>query len=151
MGNADGQLCASSAVTSARTGGGLANGMRHAWLRWLIFAGLVAFVPLFYYLAVVGGLLPYGGILLIAIRNLANDSLLWFSLVHLVVYGALLYWLSGLIARGLTRLPGPGAWFATVLVLLLLAGVGALPVFGIAHGHIKWISAYDLYSSGKLR
>ena len=34
---------------------------------------------------------------------------------------------------------------------VLLAGVGALPVFGIAHGHIRWTSAYDIYASGKLR
>jgi hypothetical protein len=36
-------------------------------------------------------------------------------------------------------------------VLVLLAGVGALPVFGIAHGQIRWTSAYDIYASGRLR
>ena len=74
-----------------------------------------------------------------------------FSLVHLLIYGLLLYWLSGLIARVLGTLPGAGAWLATAVVLLLLAGVGAIPIFGIAHGHIQWISAYKLYGSGKLR
>jgi len=44
--------------------------MQRNYVRWVLFVGLAAFVPLFYYLAVVGGLLPYGGILLIAIRNL---------------------------------------------------------------------------------
>ena len=125
--------------------------MRHVYIRWLIFAGLAAFVPLFYYLAVVGGFLPYGGILLIGVRNLPDQSFLLFSLVHLVIYGLLLYWLSRLIARVLNRLPGAGAWLATAVVLLLLAGIGALPIFGIAHGHIQWISAYELYGSGKLR
>jgi hypothetical protein len=117
----------------------------------LIFVGLAAFVPLFYYLAVVGGFLPYGVILLIGIRNLANDSLLWFSLVHLALYGLLFYWLSGLIARVLNRFAGPRAWLATAVVLLLLAGVGALPVFGAAHGRIQWASAYELYASHRLR
>ena len=125
--------------------------MRLIYLRLLVFAGLAAFVPLFYYLAVVGGFLPYGGILLIGLRNLSDSSLFLFSLVHLGVYGLLLYWLSGLIARLLNRLPGPGAWVATAMVVLLLAGVGALPIFGIAHGHIQWTSAYAIYGSGKLK
>ena len=125
--------------------------VRLVYIRWLIFAGLAAFAPLFYYLAVVGGFLPYGGILLIGVRNLSDHSFLVFSLVHLVIYGLLLYWLSGLIARVLSTLPGAGAWLATAVVLLLLAGVGAMPIFGIAHGHIQWISAYKLYGSGKLR
>ena len=63
-------------------------------VRAVLFVGLAAFVPLFYYLAVVGGLLPYGGILLIAIRNLANSSInssiVWFSVIHLTIYGAAL-------------------------------------------------------------
>jgi hypothetical protein len=125
--------------------------MQHTCIRWLVFVGLAAFVPLVYYLAVVGGLLPYGGILLIGIRNLANDSMLVFSLVHLAMYGVLLYWLSGLIARSLARLAGTRAWLATAVVLLLLAVVGAMPIFGIAHGHIKWTNAYMLYGSDKLR
>ena len=48
--------------------------VRLVYIRWLIFAGLAAFAPLFYYLAVVGGFLPYGGILLIGVRNLSDHS-----------------------------------------------------------------------------
>ena len=125
--------------------------MQHTGIRWLIFIGLAAFVPLIYYLAVVGGLLPYGGMLLIGLRHLTDSSFLLFSFVHLTVYGILLYWLAGLIARALTRLAGKHVWVATTAVLLLLAGVGAMPIYGIAHGHIKWVNAYELYGSGKLR
>ena len=46
--------------------------MQRMYIRLVIFVGLAAFVPLLYYLAVVGGLLPYGGILLIAIHNLSR-------------------------------------------------------------------------------
>jgi hypothetical protein len=126
-------------------------GRRIAWTRWLIFIGLAAFVPLFYYLAVVGGFLPYGGILLIGLRHLTDTSFLLFSFIHLAVYGVLLYWLAGLIARSLDRLAGKHVWLATAGVLLVLAGVGALPIYGIAHGHIKWTNAYELYGAGKLR
>jgi hypothetical protein len=89
--------------------------------------------------------------LLIAIRNLSDASLLLLSLVHLTVYGVVLHWLAGLIARVLIRLGGGYVWLATVVVLLLLAGVGAMPIFGAARGRIHWTSAYELYASGSLR
>jgi len=125
--------------------------VQRKYIRWLLFFGLAAFVPLFYYLAVVGGLLPYGAMLIIAMRNLSDASFVWFSLVHLTIYGVALYWLAELIARWLTKRAGKYTWFATAVVLLLLAGIGLLPIYGIAHGHIRWASAYDLYASGMLR
>ena len=127
------------------------HGMQRTYIRCLIFLGLAAFVPLVYYLAVVGGLLPYGAMLIIAIRNLSDASFVWFSLIHLTIYGVALYWLAELIARLLTKRAGEYAWLATAVVLLLLAGVGLLPIFGIAHGQIRWTSAYELYASGTLR
>lgn len=130
------------------------NGRAHwqaSLLRWLIFLGLAAFVPLVYYLAVVGGLLPFGGIMLITVRNISDASMLLFGVIHLAPYGILLYWLSGLIARAITKHAAGHAWLATMLVLLLLAGIGAMPIFGAAHGRIHWLNAYALYASGKLR
>lgn len=125
--------------------------MQRTLIRWAVLVGLAAFLPLFYYLAVVGGLLPYGGILLIAIRNIRDPSILWFSLIHLTLYGVALYWLADLIARLIIRVAGAHARPATVVVLLLLTGVGMLPIFGIAHGRIHWINAYALYASGTFR
>lgn len=125
--------------------------MQRMYIRWLLFLGLAAFVPLFYYLAVVGELLPYGAMLIMAIRNLSDPSFLWFSLIHLTIYGVALYWLAELIARFLTKRAGEYPWLATAVVLLLLSGIGLMPIFGIAHGHIRWTSAYDLYASGTLR
>ena len=125
--------------------------MQRTYVRWVLFVGIAAFVPLFYYLAVVGGLLPYGGILLIAIRNPANSSILWFSLVHLTIYGVALYWLAEFVARLLIRVAGVHVWPATAVVLLLLSGIGLLPIFGTAHGQIHWVNAYALYSSDTLR
>lgn len=121
------------------------------YVRLVLFIGLAAFVPLVYYLAVVGGLLPLGAMLVIAIRNFPEPTMLWFSAIHLVIYGALLYWLAGLLAHLLLKIAGERVWPATAVVLLLLAGVGALPVFGIAHGHIRWVNAYALYASNALR
>ena len=120
-------------------------------IRWVIFLGLAAFAPLFYFLAVVGGFLPYGGILLITLRNLKDGSLVAFGLVHLAIYGALLLSLTGLIARLIERRASDRAWLATLGVFALLAGIGAMPIFGIAHGQIRWENAYQLYASKHLR
>lgn len=125
--------------------------MQRKYVRGVLFVGLAAFVPLFYYLAVVGGLLPYGGILLIAIRNLPNSSILWFSLIHLMIYGVVLYWLAEFIARLLIRVASVHVWPATAVVLLLLSSIGLLPIFGAAHGQIHWMNAYALYTSDTLR
>lgn len=125
--------------------------MQRTYLRTVLFFGLAAFLPLFYYLAVVGGLLPYGGILLIAIRNIGDASILWFSLIHLSIYGIALYWLAELFTRLLIKVAGRHAWPVTAAVLLLLSGIGLLPVFGVAHGQIHWMNAYALYASDALR
>jgi hypothetical protein len=125
--------------------------MQNALRPWLIFLGLAAFVPLVYYLAVVGGLLSYGGILLITIRNFSDASLRWFGLGHLLVYGLLLSWLARVISRLIDTHAKAHAGLATAAVLVLLAGVGAMPIFGIAHGQIQWATAYELYRSDRLR
>jgi hypothetical protein len=36
-------------------------------------------------------------------------------------------------------------------VLSLLACIGLMPVFGAAHGQIRWVNAYALYASDTLR
>jgi len=62
-----------------------------------------------------------------------------------------LYWLAELIARLLIRVAGAHVLPATVMVLLLLASIGLLPIFGAAHGQIRWTNAYALYASDTLR
>lgn len=104
-----------------------------------------------YYLAVVGGLLPYGAILLITIRNISDTAMLLFGLLHLLPYGAALFWVAGAIAGVIGRRAPGREWLAASLVVLLLAGIGALPIYGAAHGQIRWASAYALYVSGTLR
>jgi len=120
-------------------------------MRWMIFAGLAAFAPLLYYLAVVGGVLPYGGMLLITLRNISNFSILMFGLAHLLPYGALLFWLAGVATRAIQRHARGHEWIAATVAFLLLAGLGAMPIYGVAHGHIHWTSAYALYVSDTLR
>ena len=44
-------------------------------VRAILFVGLAAFVPLFYFLAVIAGFLPFGGILIITMRNLTSPLL----------------------------------------------------------------------------
>jgi hypothetical protein len=62
-----------------------------------------------------------------------------------------MYWLAEFIARLIIRLTEHCVWFATGVVLLVLAGVGPMPIYGIAHGQIHWVDAYALYGSDTLR
>lgn len=126
------------------------SGMR-TYIRWFVFVALAAFAPLPYFLAVVGGLIPYGGILLIVVNNLLDVSLLLLSLVHLAIYGVVLFGFADLIARSLMRFAKEQLWFATTVVLLALSCIGLMPIFGLAHGQIQWMNAYELYISGTLR
>jgi hypothetical protein len=120
-------------------------------IRWLVFLGLIAFLPLFYFLAVVGGFLPYGAILIMGLRNIGDSWMMLYSAVHLAIYGVALFWLSGLMARLIVRVAGDHVKPATAIVLLALAGIGLLPIYGVAHGEIQWRNAYALYTSESLR
>ena len=125
--------------------------MQTKTVRGLLFVGLAAFVPLFFYLAVVGGFLPLAAIAVLAARNLGDASVLWLCLIHLAIYGTLLYGLAGLLTQLLYRVAARHVCLATVSLLVLLCGLGSMPVFGVAHGQIKWQSAYAIYASGALR
>jgi len=125
--------------------------VRPSTARWLLFAALAAFAPLFFWLGIVAGWVPLGGMLVFAARNIANLSLWPFSLGHLLIYGFLLYGAAGLATRGLGRVAAGRRGWATMALVLALACVGLLPIYGAAHGRIQWMNAYQLYGSGTLR
>lgn len=120
-------------------------------VRWLFVAALAGFLPLFWYMFVVGGVLPYGAILLITIHNLSNVGILLWNGIHLTIYGAALYWLAGLLVKLIERYARGHILLGAAIVFLILAGIGLLPIFGAAHGRVEWMNVYDLYASGKLR
>jgi hypothetical protein len=72
-------------------------------------------------------------------------------LIHLALYDAVLFWIAGTLARMIERRVGDHAWCATLGELVLLAGIRAMRIFGIARGQIRWLNAYQIYASPDLR
>jgi hypothetical protein len=116
-------------------------------IRWSLLLPMAAFVPLLFYMFVVGGFLPYTAILVFTLRNLSNHSLLLFNAVHLIVYGLLLYLAAGSIARLICRLPERRRLVIAGLIVLILAFVGFQPIFGAGHGSFEFKNAFQIYGS----
>lgn len=125
--------------------------MRPAQTRWLILAALAAFFPLYWFIFVVGGVLPYGAILLLTLHNLSNGWMLLWNGLNLVIYGAALYGFAGVLAALIQRREAGQRPVAAGALLLMLAGVALLPIFGAGHGTVERMNAYQLYASGKAR
>ena len=125
--------------------------MQPVHTRWLIFVALAACFPLYWFIFVAGGVLPYGAILLLTLHNLSNGMMLLWNSMNLAIYAGVLHWFAGLLAGFLHRLAASQRKIATGLVLLILGGVGLLPIFGSGHGSVQWMNAYQVYASGKAR
>lgn len=125
--------------------------MRPAPTRWLLVAALAAFFPLYWFILVAGGVLPWGAILLLTLHNLANGWMLLWNGLNLVIYGAAIHWLAGILAARVHRREARQQPVAAGVLVLLLAGVGLLPIFGAGHGTVERMNAYALYASGKAR
>ena len=116
--------------------------MRPAQTRWLILAALAAFFPLYWFIFVVGGVLPYGAILLLTLHNLSNGWMLLWNGLNLVIYGAALYGFAGVLAALIQRREAGQR---------PVAAGALLPIFGAGHGTVERMNAYQLYASGKAR
>ena len=118
--------------------------------KWILFFGLAMVVPLFYYLFVIGGLLPLGGILLLTFCDATEGGMIFIDSVHLVVYGGLLYFLACKLTKRLFTLPGRFKLYGTSLLLIGLLYLGFVPMFGIGHHAVRVKDAYSLYGEAYL-
>ena len=116
--------------------------------RGLLLASMALFLPLFYFGGVIGGVLTYAAIVILTARV---PGLLMLNAIQLAIYGFLLYLLASGLTRRIERLPRRRQLFAAATLVAALAGIGLLPVFGIAHGSIRFTDIYSLMASGKLR
>ena len=111
--------------------------------RWVLFGVMVLTVPVLFFMFVVGGFLPLSVIAVMAYRDSVWGFKL-FSVLHLLVYGALFYWLASLAARGLVALGrtwGPLAFLGLSAGLLSLA---FLPLYGAGHHAYAPVSLFRL-------
>ena len=116
-------------------------------IRWCLLLPLAAFVPLLWYMVVTGGFLPYTAILVLTLRNLSDQGIVLINLVHLIVYGAFLYFVASLIARGICKFQERSRFVLLASIVLLLVVVGLLPIYGAGHGRYEPRNAFQLYGS----
>jgi hypothetical protein len=105
---------------------------------WVLWVAAVIFVPVPYFMLVIGGLIPVAAILywtlqgaIVGLSKLTQEA---FSIVgiltaHVLVFGGLLYLLSSLICRFLYLLFAPRR--ARIAVLLLAVTLAAASLFEI--------------------
>lgn len=113
-------------------------------IRALIFAVMTVTVPLFYFMFVIGGLVSYVGLWALAVQDLFYPFIL-VSIVdglHLAIYGALLFFLSGVVAKKVCRQHGWDRVLRLAGVLALLFAMSLLPIFGVSHGDGEPQNAY---------
>ena len=117
------------------------------WITWLLFAMMIATVPVPFFMFVVAGLLP-----VIVIASLLNTGVWGFKLftaLHVVIYGPLFYILARWLARRLSALP-PGARALAVLACVVAGLVFTLlPVYGVGHNVWEPVNLYRMLQRGR--
>lgn len=103
-----------------------------AWIAAAMFLALAFNVPLLFHMFVVGGIVPYAGLLAIAVlwAGKVTGGVMVVVAVHLLVYGAILLALSVFIARRICA-GSPAARKLRMLIFMLpVFCLGMLPIFG---------------------
>jgi hypothetical protein len=115
------------------------------------FAILLAVtLPLYYYFFVIGGVIPWLGILLMVIIPELRVGYLGLIVqgLHLLIYAPLLWLLAGWLLGIVQAFQGRIARrIAACLIVVVLLAMGRAPIYFISHGHEPGKSAYGLYIS----
>lgn len=121
--------------------------MKRFWIATVIFLALATTVPVFYFMIADGALMPFGGLGVLLVFHLMKAPILVvLDVVHIVIYGTLLAFISRSISRcicanseGLLRLS-----FVSVLILGILL-IGFFSVFSGGHGDYDSLNAFQFY------
>lgn len=113
-------------------------------MHWLLFVAMAFTVPTFYLLFVVGGWVPYVGLIVIVLRDITVPASLFFlvGVVHLTVYGWLLFAVAGCVARGLSRKDLQMRKILLLTILAMLLFISLIPLYGLGHGGRELHTAY---------
>lgn len=116
--------------------------------KWLLFVAMFCTVPVPYFMFVVAGLLP-----LIAITRLSVIGV-WtvrlFDLLHVLVYGVLLYLAAIHMTRWLYLLAPRRRALGVAITLALAALMSLLPIYGVGHSNYEPVNLYELFRRGRL-
>jgi hypothetical protein len=111
-------------------------------MKWGLFCLMAATVPVLYYMFVVGGYLPLIAIVALSFRGVWGFVL--FNAVHLLIYGALFYWVAKAVARRLALLPHMWSLLGFASLSIALVAISFLPLYGIGHHESQSVDLYRL-------
>jgi hypothetical protein len=111
-------------------------------IQWMLFLLMAATLPVLYFMFVIAGFLP-----LVEIARMMGEGVWGFKLfngIHLLVYGAIFYFLARFIARRLARLSVAGQWTGFSVIAAALVAVSFAPIYGVGHNQYAGTSVYRL-------
>ena len=120
--------------------------MRHHAIKWVLFCLMVTTVPVLYFMFGVGGFLPLVAIAAMSLTGVWGFVL--FNTVHLLVYGALFYWIATVISRRLALLSPPWSMVGFAIISLVLVAISFLPIYGAGHHEYQSVNLYRLFRPG---
>lgn len=116
--------------------------------QWLLFAALFCTVPVVYFMFVIAGLLPLVAILRLCFSG--TWGFIIFNLVHLVIYGPMLFLAARYLTHLVFRLAPPARLAAIAVILALAVAVSLQPLYGVGHGDYAPRTLYRLFEPGYL-
>jgi hypothetical protein len=114
-------------------------------MKWGLFCLMAATVPVLYYMFVIGGFLPLIAIVAFSFRGVWGFVL--FNAVHLLIYGALFYWVAAIVSRRLALLPRTLRFVGFASLSIALVAISFLPVYGVGHHESQSVDLYRLFDS----
>ena len=111
-------------------------------IKWILFGLMFATVPVLYFLFVIGGFLPLIAIVALSFRGVWGNAL--FNALHVLIYGALFYWIAMMVSRRLAMLPEAWKLAGFAILALALVAISFLPLYGLGHHEYQPVSLYRL-------
>ncbi len=113
-------------------------------VRMLLLIAMAFTVPLFYYMFVVGGFVSYAMLFVMTLENILYPfrAVPVIECIHLLAYGWLLYYVSGVVTRFIWKGALPQRIVLLASLLAALALVGTMRIFGVGHSEQAPVTAY---------
>lgn len=116
--------------------------------KWILFAAMVCTMPVLYFMFAVAGMLPLVAIIRLCFTGVWGFKL--FNLIHLLVYGPILYLAAKYLTHWLFSLSPRRRSLGIAVALALALLISLLPIYGIGHGDHEPVNLYQLFQHGRL-
>ena len=114
-------------------------------IKWVLFGLMASTVPVLYFMFVIGGFLPLIAIVALSFQGVWGFML--FNAVHVLIYGALFYWIAKLISGRLALLPAAWKLIGFAGLSAALFALSFLPLYGVGHHEYQPVDLYRVFDA----